>query len=332
MQTTRRSKKLLQGLNRTLIVMFVLSIAISWGSPMAEAASKLIAIAGGPSGGSYYPLSIGISEIITRNISDLKVDVAVTAGAVENCTLVGTGEADMAFTNGDAAYEAYTGTARYAGKKLPNMRILFGGVPGGFFHTAVAKKSGITSFSHLKGKRVAFGPQGSTTEYLAEKLFQYYGVKKGDMKLTYLSYSDGIQALVDGHVDAALVVAPLPAVAVKQLATVGKLDFTIVQVEENKAKQFVKDNPFYTIGTIPADMYGLGHTVRSIASTNIMAINAKLEADLVYQITKAIFANLDTLSKAHPAGKRIKLETAVVQYVPLHPGAEKYYRERGLLK
>lgn len=313
----------------TLLIVFV---AFLLAAPWAVAAPKIIGIAGGPNGGAYYPMSIGIGKIIETTMTGFKADVATTAGAVANCTLVGTGEMDMGFTNGDTAYEAYTGTARYAKGKLPNVRILFGGVPGGAFHVVVPADSPITSMSQMKGKRVAIGPQGGSTEFIAPKLLKYYGIKKKDMKLTYVSYSDGVQALTDGHVDVTMLTSPIPARAVKQLASVGRMKFRLLNIEPEKAQQFIKDNPFFAQFTLPGKLYGLSQNTATVATTNIMSVNAKLDADTVYSITKAIFENMEILHKAHPAAKRIKFKSAAVTYIPLHPGAEKYYREKGLIK
>jgi TRAP transporter TAXI family solute receptor len=314
------------------VMLVIALVAFSIATPWALAAPKIIGIAGGPNGGAYYPLSIGVGKIIEENLEGFKADVAVTAVAIANCTLVGTGEMDMGLTNGDAAYEAFTGTGRYAKGKLPDIRILFGGVPGGAFHVVVAEDSPITSLSQMKGKRVAIGPQGGTTEDLAPKLLKYYGIDKGDMKLTYISYSDGIQALSDGQVDVAMLTSPIPAQAVKQLASVGRMKFRILGIEPDKAEEFIKDNPFFARFTLPANIYGLGQEIPTVATTNIMAVNAKLDTETVYKITKAFFENMEIMYKAHPSARRITLKAAPVTYVPLHPGAEKYYREKGLIK
>jgi len=292
-----------------------------------------ISIAGGPAGGSYYPLGVGMSEIITKNVPGIKVDVVNTGGSTQNTTMIGTGEADIGFANGDAAYEAYSGTGRYQGKKLADMRVLFGGVAGGPMHMLVAKNGGITNFAQLKGKKVAIGPQGNTSEYLALTLLdKYYGVPKSEMKLSYVNYDDGIQALQDGQADAAVALGPLPVPSVKQLATLGKFPFEIIEVEEAKAQAFLKDYPYFNYITIPADMYGLGHPVKTLASTNIVIVNAKVSEDVAYKITKAIFENIEVMYNAHPSAKAIKIETAPVKYIPMHPGAEKYFKEKGVIK
>lgn len=291
-----------------------------------------ISIVTGPAGGSYYPLGVGMSEIITKSVTGAKVDVVNTGGATQNATMVGTGEGDIGFTNGDTAYEAYSGTGRYAGKKLPDIRVLFAGVAGGPLHVLVPKNSGITSYSQLKGKKIAIGPQGNTTEYATLLLLKLYGVEKSDMRLSYINYDDGIQAMQDGQVDATAAVAPLPIPSVKQLATFGKFPFEILSVDDEKGKAFLKDYPYYNLVTIPADMYGLGHEVKTISSTNIVIANAKMSEETVYQITKAIFENLQTFQNAHPSGKSVKLENAPVNYIPMHPGAEKYLKEKGIIK
>ena len=118
----------------------------------------------------------------------------------------------------------------------------------------------------MKGKRVAIGPQGGSTEFIAPKLLKYYGIKKKDMKLTYVSYSDGVQALTDGHVDVTMLTSPIPARAVKQLASVGRMKFRLLNIEPDKAQQFIKDNPFFARFTLPGKLYGLGQNTSTVAT------------------------------------------------------------------
>jgi uncharacterized protein len=315
-----------------MVVFFAALMVMTFtvGHRMAQGAQY--SIAGGPAGGSYYPLSVGMSEIIQKNVPGARVDVVNTAGAIENATMVGTGESDFAFTNGDIAYEAYAGTGRYAGKKLADMRVLFGGVAGGPLHTVVAKNGGIKSYGQLKGKKAAIGPQGGTSAFVSLALLKYYGLQKEDLRISYLNYNDGIQALQDNQVDAAMAVGPLPVSAVKQLATFGQFAFDLLSIEDDKGQAFLKDYPFFSIIPIPADMYGLGRVVKTITSTNIMVVNAKVSNDEAYRITKAVFENMNVMYNAHPSARTIKLETAPVDYVPMHPGAEKYFREKGVMK
>jgi uncharacterized protein len=291
-----------------------------------------LSIAGGPSGGSYYPLSLGMAEAIGKNIPEIKVDVVNSAGAVENATLVGTGESDISITNGDAAYEAYSGTGRYAGKKLPQIRAMFGGIDGGLFHVVVSRASGIKSYAQIKGKKVAIGPQGGATPYMAFLILKYYGIQKTDMRLSYLNYGDGMQALQDGQVDVSMAVGSMPLAAVKQMATFGKFAFDIPSIDMDKAQLFLKEYPFYSLVSVPPDMYGLGYEAKGAASTNIAVVSAKLSDDLVYRMTKAIFENLNVLYNAHPSAKTIKLGSAPVKYLPMHPGAEKYFREKKVIQ
>ena len=129
-------------IEKTLGILISLALVgiCSAADPQKEAGKNInISIAAGPAGGSYYPLSVGMSEIIRKHIPGSRVDVVNTGGSTENSTMVGSGESDIGITNGDAAYEAYTGTVRYAGKKLPNIRVLYAGIAGGPLHTVVAK-------------------------------------------------------------------------------------------------------------------------------------------------------------------------------------------------
>ena len=289
-----------------------------------------ISIAAGPAGGSYYPLSIGMSEIIHKNIAGAKVDVVNTGGSTENTTMVGAGECEIGITNGDTAYEGFTGTGKYAKKKLPDIRLLYAGIAGGPLHAVVGQASAIKSYAQLKGKKIALGPQGNTTGFLTLAVLKYYGIQKQDLRLSYLNFDEGIQALQDGQVDVTTIIGPLPLPSVKQLATFGRFAFDLISIEEDKAQAFRKDNPFFNVIKIPAAMYGLGHEVKTLSSTNIVIVNAKVSEDVAYRVTKSIFENLSMMHTAHPSGRAIKLENAVIDYLPLHPGAEKYFREKGI--
>jgi len=322
-------------IEKTLGILISLALVgiCSAADPQKEAGKNInISIAAGPAGGSYYPLSVGMSEIIRKHIPGSRVDVVNTGGSTENSTMVGSGESDIGITNGDAAYEAYTGTVRYAGKKLPNIRVLYAGIAGGPLHTVVAKSSGLKDYGQLKGKKVALGPRGNTTGFLALALLKHFGLQKDDLRLSYLNVDDGMQALQDGQVDVAMGIGPLPLPSVKQMATFGKFSFDLLSLEEDKAQAFRKENPFFNVIKIPADLYGLGHEVKTLSSTNIVVINAKVSEEAAYLITKAIFENLPMMHSAHPSGRMIKLETAAVNYLPMHPGAAKYFQEKGVMK
>ena len=312
----------------------VASLLMIFGVGISTAAEEKvhISIAAGPAGGSYYPLSVGMSEIIRKNITGAKVDVVNTGGSTENTTMVGAGECEIGITNGDTAYEGFTGTGRYAGRKLPNIRVLYAGIAGGPLHAVVGQASGIKSYAHLKGKKIALGPQGNTTGFLTLELLKHYGIQKQDLRLSYLNFDEGIQALQDGQVDVTTIIGALPLPSVKQLATFGRFAFDLISIEEDKAQVFRKDNPFFNVIKIPAAMYGLGHEVKTLSSTNIVIVNAKLSEDVAYRVTKSIFENLSMMHSAHPSGRAIKLENAAIDYLPMHPGAEKYFREKGIKK
>jgi uncharacterized protein len=320
-----------KGASKWVAIYLAISATMIFGLGHNTAQGADFSIAAGATGGSYYAISVGIGNVIQKFVGK-NADVSVTGGAVENATLVGTAQSDLGPTNGDVAYEAYTGTGRYAGKKLADIRALFGGVAGGPLHSVVDRKSGIKSYGQLKGKRVVIGPQGSGPSFFSMEVLKYYGVTKENMKILYLNYPDGLQALRDGQVDATMAVGPLPIPSVKELSTLGNFEFDLLSVEKDKQEAFLKDNPFYDVITIPADMYKLGYPVNTLSSTNIYVVNAKRSTEEVYQITKAIFEHLDLIAASHPSAKTMKLENAPVTYIPMHPGAEKYFKEKGVIK
>lgn len=319
----------MRGLIEILAVITVLAFA---GVCFAADPKVNVSIAAGPAGGSYYPLSVGMSEIIKKHIPGAKVDVVNTGGSIENATMVGSGECDLGITNGDTANEGFTGTGRYSGKKLPDIRVLYAGIAGGPLHAAVAKAGGIKSYSQLKGKKAAFGPRGNTTGFLVLALLKYYGIQRDDLRISYLNFDDGMQALQDGQVDVATAIGPLPLPSIKQMATFGKFAFDLISIEDDKAQAFMKDNPFFNLIKVPADLYGLGREVKTLSSTNIVIVNSKVSEEAAYLITKAIFENLPMMHSAHPSGRTIKMENAVIDYLPMHPGAVKFFKEKGIMK
>jgi hypothetical protein len=150
---------------------------------------------------------------------------------------------------------------------------------------------------------------------------------------SYVSYDEGVTMMTDGHIDAAVVYAALPTPAVKTLST-GPNPFRMLDLEENVQKSLLSKYPYYVPIKIPKDMYGTGSDIRVVGTPNIVIIYSKLSDQLVYNITKAFFEpkNLEVIQTSHPSAKGLTLERAVLAAVPLHPGAEKFYREKGVLK
>lgn len=300
------------------------------GEAQTEGSKKIVNIATASMGGAYYPLGVGVSEILSDSLPDLETRVEVTGGTVENPGLVNSGDCEIGLANKDMAQFAFEGSDPFE-SKYTNLRGWIGGVAGGVVHYCVLEDSGIDDLEDLVGKKIAVGPQGNSTSLFLEKVLVELGYTWNDITPSYLGFSEGIQALVDGKVDMAIVSAYPPVSAVKELAASGKA-FKLLPFEDEFRARFLQDHPYYSEFTISKSIYGLGGDVTTVATGNIFIINADMDEELVYQMTKAVFENLDRLKTSATSAVTITLEEAPNTGIPLHPGAERYYRESGVLK
>jgi uncharacterized protein len=291
-----------------------------------------IAIATASAGGAWYPIGAGMAEVIKRSIPGIQARVQTTGGGVENVKLVHDGKVEIGITISYLAYNGYHGADPYR-SKMQNIRTLCSGLSTGVMQVVVPANSRIKSLADLKGKKVAVGPAGGGALTVLNDIFQEYGFKMSNVTPSYVSYDEGVTMMTDGHVDAAVVYAALPTPAVKTLST-GPNPFRMLDLEENTQKSILTKYPYYVPIKIPKEMYGTGSDVRVVGTPNIVIVYSKLSEDLVFNITKAFFEpkNLEIIQTSHPSAKALTLERAVLAAVPLHTGAEKFYREKGLLK
>jgi TRAP transporter TAXI family solute receptor len=289
-----------------------------------------ISIATAGTGGAYYPVGVGLSEIFTKAIPGMNVSVEVTGGTVENPGLVNIGDCEVGIANSDMAYFAMVGSAPFTNPH-PNIKGFINGMAPGVVHYAVLASSGITRIDDLVGKRIAVGPQGNSTSLFLEKVLNLKGYSWKDITPSYLSFSEGMQALSDGKVDMAIASAGPPVSAIQELVATGK-KFTLLEFDDGFREEFLKAYPYYIAYVIPKEIYGLDKDIKTVATQNMLMVNADLDADLVYEMTKAVFENFGTLLAASPSAATITLEIAPNTSIPLHEGAARYYRERGVLK
>lgn len=295
------------------------------------AKTQFISIATATMGGSYYPIGVGFAEAIKAKVPGVEAKVEITGGATENPKLVGSGESDIGFTNANLAYNAYTGTGVFKAKKYDKLRLLFGGVAPGTLHIVTLENSRVKTFADLKGKKVAVGPQGGGGLSMLPDVLSIYNLTINDFSASYMSFDEGVQAVIDKHVDAALVQAPHPAPAVKNIQGSG-IKFRLLEMTDAERDQLVQKFPYYNKVDLPASVYNLPALSKLVGSTNVVVVNADLNPDLVYQITKAIFESVDQLHKVHPSARSISVKNAVSTIIPMHPGAARYFKEVGAMK
>ncbi len=320
---------------RLLIGVLILCLA-GVASPMrpevAHAAKKFVTIASGWVTGVYFPLAGAISRIVYEKVPDLKVTVEASGASVANAKLIASGDADFAILQNDIAYYAFTGVKPMFDKAVPNIRGVASLYPE---HCQIhaRKDAKIASVKDLKGKRVAVGPLGSGTEQNAIQILEAYGLKFEDLgKVERLTATESADFLKDGRIDAAFYTVGVGASAIVDTALM--VETVIVPIDGPQADALVKKYPFYSKDKVPGGIYkGIDKDVPTVAVLAILVAKAELEEDVVYKITKAMFENIKSIETAHAKGKEVKLEKALIGMpIPIHPGAEKFYRERGIKK
>jgi len=321
-------KKLLAGVLILCLVVFFSAMRLD----LAHASRKFVSIASGWVVGVYFPLAGAISRIAHERLPDIKITVESSGASVANAKLIATGDADLAILQNDIAFYALQGTKPIFDKAVPNIRGVAALYPEHCqIHARVDAK--IASVKDLKGKRVAVGPLGSGTEQNAIQILDAYGLKFEDLgKVERLSAAESADYLKDGRIDAAFYTTGVGASAIVDPAMM--IPTMIVPIDGAEADALVKKYPFYAKDKVPGGIYkGIDKDVPTVAVLAILVAKAELEEDIVYRITKAMWENISRIETAHAKGKEVKLEKALIGLpIPLHPGADKFYKEKGMKK
>jgi len=292
-----------------------------------QAASKQMTIGTASMGGAYYPVGTGIASLINKYVPGVDVRVEVTGGAVENPRLVGGGKTDLGIANTSTGYFALKGMKPYP-KALP-IRALAYMYPS-TLHMVTRKDFEVQTLMDLKGRRVAVGPAAGGTISLLRRLLSSIDMNVKDLKPSYISYKDGSLALQDGNVEASILLAGAPTSAVLELSVRTPIRF--LHIDEAAVQKFLKEFPYYVRVVIPQSYYKTDSDVLSVGAGNLLIVNEAMGDDLAYKITAALYNHVGEFQKVHPATKVVSLQTAPDAVIPLHPGAERYYREKGVLK
>jgi hypothetical protein len=295
------------------------------------AAPTFINILTGGTSGVYYPIGVGLSQLYSNGIDGSKTSVQATKASVENLNLLQAGRGELAFALGDSVGDAWNGVED-AGFKAPlkNLRAI-GGTYNNYIQVVASAESGIKTLEDLKGKRISVGAPKSGTELNARAIFKAAGMSYEDLgKVEFLPYAESVELIKNRQLDATLQSSGLGMAAIRDLATTMPVTFVAIPAEV-VAKI---GSPAYQAGVIPANTYeGQTADVPTVAITNILVTHSKVSDEVAYQMTKLMFDNLERLATAHSAAKDIKLETATQNLpIPLHPGAERFYKEAGVLK
>ena len=313
-------------LHRTVLVAFTLAL----GAP-AVAADQFVNVLTGGTSGVYYPLGVALANVIGKELPGVKTSGQATNASVENLNLLQAGRGEIAFTLGDSLSDAWKGNEE-AGFKTPLKKLRgVAAIYPNYIQIVARADAGIKTLADLKGKKISVGAPKSGTELNARAILGAAGLTYKDFsKVEYLSFGESVELMKNRQLDVTLQSAGLGVASLKDLAT--SMDIVVVAVPPELVKKV--GDPAYIVATIPANTYnGQTTPVPGVAVQNYLVTREDLSADTVYHVTKAFWTSLDQLSNAHVAAKAIELKQALDGMpVPLHPGAEKYYREVGLIK
>jgi TRAP transporter TAXI family solute receptor len=296
----------------------------------AQAAPVFINILTGGTSGVYYPVGVGLSQIYSHGIEGSKTSVQATKASVENLNLLQADRGELALALGDSVADAWNGDAE-AGFKAPlkKLRAIAGTYPN-YIQIVASQDSGIRSLADLKGKRISVGAPKSGTELNTRAIFKAAGLTYEDMgKVEYLPFAESVELIKNRQLDATLQSSGLGQASIRDLAATLPVVFVPIPAEV-VAKI---GNNAYQSATIPAKTYdGQEDEVATVSIVNVLVTHEGVSDDLAYQMTKLLFDNLPRLVTAHAAAKDIRLEDAAKNLpIPLHPGAERFYKEKGLL-
>jgi TRAP transporter TAXI family solute receptor len=312
-----------------LCAAFALYGLLAAGTVEPARAEQFINVLTGGTSGVYYPLGVSLSTIYAENIPDVRTSVQSTKASVENLNLLQSDRGEIAFTLGDSLKLAWEGDAD-AGfkKKLDKLRGIAGIYPN-YIQIVASKDSGIASLEDLKGKRLSVGAPKSGTEINARAILGAAGLSYDDLgKVEYLPFAESVELMKNRQLDATLQSAGLGVASIRDLAS--SIAIIVVPVPAALVEQIGAP---YVAATIPAGTYtGQDQDVPTAAVVNFLVTQADVPDEVAYLMTKTLFEHLDTLVAAHAAAKGIKLENALKGMpVPLHPGAERFYKEKGMM-
>jgi len=292
---------------------------------------EFVTIVTGGSSGAYFALGGALSNLLNEKLDYVNSSVESTGASAVNATKVGNNEAELAFAMNNVVSFAYNGVEGFKEKgKVENLRAVASLYPN-YVQLVTVADSGIETVEDLVGKRVGVGAPGSGTEVDARNILKVHGITYDDINEDFLSYAEAIEQIKNGTVDAAFLTSGIPNAAVLDLSTTG--DCKIVPITAEKVAELAETIPFYSSSIIPGGMYDDENDVATAAVSTLLITSAEVSEDTIYDITKTLFENLDSMVATHNAAKNINLETFEVGIpVPFHPGAERYYREVGVIE
>jgi len=304
------------------------AVAVSMLAVALPLSAQQLSIATGGTGGVYYPIGGGFAEMINTHIEGAKATAEVTGASVENMGLIMRGDADLALALADTVYQAYTGTDNFEDRQIKNIRALASVYPNAV-QLVTLSESDIKSIADLEGKRVSVGAPGSGTELNVRALLEANGISYSDFEPQRLNFNETADAIRDGDIDAGFWSVGPPTSSILNLAATR--DIRLISLSGEEVANAQKEVAVFAPYELAAGMYdGMDEAVQTIGIPNVLVVNADMDEELAYKLTKLLFENTDELIAVHPAANDTTVKfTMDSTPVPLHPGALRYFEEVG---
>ncbi len=317
---------------RKFLLGVVLALSAAVAVPVAAQEKINLSIGTGGTGGVYYPLGGGIANVLSKYVPGMQATAEVTGGSVDNLKLIATGKPYIALSMADVGQDAVQGQGKFKGSKVPlrTLMVLY----TNHMHVVTVEGNGINSIKDLKGKRVSTGSPGSATEVMAFRIIEAAGLSPTkDMNRERLGVAESVNAVKDHKIDAFFWVGGLPTAAVTDLAATPGVKIKLIDHADTVAAMNKKYGNLYIQDMIPKGTYS-GQTAdnKQASVANILVAHEKLSDQAAYNIVKTIFDKRQELINVHKAAEEFKLETQKTSAtpVPYHPGAIKYFKEKGV--
>lgn len=307
---------------KVLIASIAIGATVALSAAAANAAELRLGTAS--QGGAFYPVGQAISTLVSKHAGDgISMVPIVTEGAVQNPRLLGSGEVDAGITNNNLAVLANKNIGPYkdAGLELRAVGTLHPSI----LHMMALASSDIKSITDLKGKRVAVGPAGGGTIPFLNAVLALDGMTIDDITPSFVSYEDGFSQLTDGIVDAAFALSGYPAGAVMQAKASAKLRF--INLSEAQLAALKEQTPAYGSFTVESDVYDTDEAGSVVGVSNVLVVNASMDDETAYRIAKSVYGNMEEFRAENALAKQIDPDLSMNLAVPLHPGAERFFKE-----
>jgi len=322
-----------------ILVAIIAATAVLFAGPAGAVDKKFFAISTGGTGGTYYPLGGLLAQALTDRVPEIVATGQAGNASVANCNLIKDHQIESAFVQNNVAFSAYNGKDQFEGKPVKNLRGIASLYPETIQIVARAD-SGIKTIKDIKGKKLIPGDRGSGTEVDTLNVIKGLGLTYKDFAgVDWLGFSGAAQRLQDKQADVTFITAGWPTAAITELAM--STNMVLVAIDENSIKELTRMYPFYSKVVLPKGTYkGMDADVPTITTMAQWVVDENVPEATVYKLTKALWekskdnmSGADVMAQVHAKGKEVQLKTALSgMAIPLHSGAAKYYREKGLIK